>query len=63
MKIQEDLVWDRDTGDLIGCVNLGNAELNAATLKKTSEFTSRLLVFLVRTIFLFFALGGCWYFL
>ena len=63
MKIQEDLVWDRDTGDLIGCVNLGNAELNAATLKKTSEFASHLLVFLVRTIFLFFALGGCWYFL
>ena len=31
MKIQEDLVWDRYTGDLIGCGNLGNAELNAAT--------------------------------
>ena len=33
MKIQEDLVWDKHTGDFIGYVDLGNAELNAATLK------------------------------
>ena len=46
-------MWERHTGDLIGCRNLGNAELNAATFKRTTEFTSHLLVFLVRTIFLF----------
>lgn len=46
-------MWERYTGDLVGCRNLGNAELNAATLKKTGEFASHLLVFLVRTVFLF----------
>ena len=30
MKIQEDLVWDKHTGDLIGYVDLGNTELNYA---------------------------------
>ena len=32
MKIQEDLVWDKHTGDLIGYVDLGNTEQNYATL-------------------------------
>ena len=34
MKIQENLVWDKHTGDLIGFVDLGDAELNYATLQK-----------------------------
>ena len=50
MKIQEDLVWDKHTGDLIGYVDLGNTELNYAALKKTDEFASHVLVFLVRSI-------------
>ena len=25
MKIQEDLIWDKHTGDLIGYVNLGDS--------------------------------------
>ena len=33
MKIHEDLVWDKHTGDLIGYVDLGDTELNYATLK------------------------------
>lgn len=50
MKIQEDLVWDKHTGDLIGYVDLGNTELNYAALKKTDEVASHVLVFLVRSI-------------
>ena len=50
MKIQEDLVWDKHTGDLIGFVDLGDTELNYATLKNTEEFASHVLVFLVRSI-------------
>ena len=34
MKIQEDLVWDKHTGDLIGYVDFGSTELNYAALKK-----------------------------
>ena len=30
MKIQENLVWDKHTGDLIGYVDFGDAELNFA---------------------------------
>ena len=33
MKIQEDLVWDKHTGDLIGYMNLSDSQLNYATLK------------------------------
>ena len=50
MKIQEDLVWDKHTGDLIGYMDLGNTELNCATLKKSGEVTSHVLVFFVRSI-------------
>ena len=50
MKIQEDLVWDKHTGDLIGYVDLGNTELNYAALKNPDEFASHVLVFLVRSI-------------
>ena len=50
MKIQEDLVWDKHTGDLIGYVDLGNTELNYATLKKSDEVASHVLVFLVGSI-------------
>ena len=32
MKIQKNLVWDKHTGDLIGFVDLGDTELNYATL-------------------------------
>ena len=32
MKIQENLVWDKHTGDLIGYLDFGDAELNYATI-------------------------------
>ena len=32
MKIQNDLVYDKNTGDLIGYVNLGDADVNCAAL-------------------------------
>ena len=50
MKIQEDLVWDKHTGDLIGYVDLGDTELNYAKLKKSEEVATHMLVFLVRSI-------------
>ena len=50
MKIQESLVWDKHTGDLIAFVDLGDTELNYATLKKSEEFSSHILVFLVRSV-------------
>ena len=50
MKIQEDLVWDKHTGDLIGYVDLGDTQLNYATLKKSEEVATQMLVFLVRSI-------------
>ena len=50
MKIKEDLVWDKHTGDLIGFVNLGDPELNFATLKKSSELASHVVLFLLRSI-------------
>ena len=50
MKIQEKLVWDKHTGDLIGFVDLGDTELNYATLQKTDQIASHVLVFLVPSI-------------
>ena len=50
MKIQESLVWDKHTGDIIDFVDLGDTELNYATLKESEEFASHILVFLVRSV-------------
>ena len=50
MKIQENLVWDKHTGDLIGFVDLGDTELNYATLQKSDEIATHVLVFLLRSI-------------
>ena len=50
MKIQENLVWSKHTGDLIGFVDLGNVNLNYATLQETSAIASHVLVFLLRSV-------------
>lgn len=50
MKIQENLVWDKYTGQLIGFVDFGDTEFNLATLKKTNEVASHVLVYLVRGV-------------
>ena len=50
MKIQENLVWDKHTGDLIGYVDFGDAELNYATLQKSTNIATHVLVFLLRRV-------------
>ena len=50
MKVQENLVWGKHSGDLIGYVDLGDTDLNYATFQKPDEVASHILVFLVRSI-------------
>ena len=45
MKIQEGLVWDKHTGELLGFVDLGDLKLNYATVLAT-----HILVFLVKSV-------------
>ena len=40
MKIQDDLVWDKHTGELIGFVDLGDIKLNYATLQDVTELAT-----------------------
>ena len=47
MKVQESLVWDKLTGQLIGIVNLGDIYLSYAALQKVDKFPSHVLVFLI----------------
>ena len=49
MKIQEDLVWDKYSGELIGFVDLGDTH-NFATLDDVKEPATHVLVFLVKSI-------------
>ena len=50
MNIQEDLVWDKHTGELIGYVDLGDIKLNYATLQDVKELATHVLVFLVKSV-------------
>ena len=50
MKIQEDLIWDKYSGELIGFVDLGDRNTNYATLKNVKELATHVLVFLVKGI-------------
>ena len=50
MKIQENLVWSKHTGDLIGFVDLGDVNLNYATLQETNAIASHVLNFLIRSV-------------
>ena len=50
MKIQYGLVWDKHSGDLIGYVDLGDVEVNYATLENTEEIAPHVLLFLIRCI-------------
>ena len=49
IKIQENHVWDKHTGDIIGYVDFGDAELNYATLQKSTDIATHVLVFLLRS--------------
>ena len=50
MKVQEDLVWDKYSGELIGFVDLGDIQTNYATLKNVRELASYVLVFHVKSV-------------
>ena len=50
MKIQSDLVFDKNTGELIGFTNLGEPDINMGTLKNHDDLATHVLVFYVRAI-------------
>ena len=50
MKIQENLVWDKHTGELVGYVDLGDTEVNLAMFDKPDTVASHVLVIMVRSI-------------
>ena len=50
MKIQEDLVWDKHTGELIGFVDLGDIDTNYATLQDFKQLATHVLVFLLKSV-------------
>ena len=47
MKINSNLVFDKVTGELIGYVDLGDPEVNYATLDKIDEIATHALVFFI----------------
>ena len=49
MKIQGNLVWDKENGELIGYVDLGDIDVNYVTLPKVTTVASHVLVFLIRS--------------
>ena len=50
MKIQEYLVWEKNSGELIGSIDFGDEDLSFATFKDTSQIVTHVLVFLIRSI-------------
>ena len=48
MKIESNLVWDKQT-ELIWYFDLGGTELNYATLGKTDNIATHILAFLIRS--------------
>ena len=50
MKIQDDLVYDKNTGNLIGYVDLGDIDVNLATLQNMDKNASHVLVFLIKNV-------------
>ena len=50
MKVLEDLVGDKTTGELIGFVDLGDIDLDYATVQNAQQITTHILVFMVKSI-------------
>ena len=50
MKIQEKLVWDKHSGELIGFLDLGDININYATLENAQKLATHVLVFLVKSV-------------
>ena len=49
MKIRDDLVFNKHTGELTGFVGCGDVDLNLVTIKKVDKLTSDILVFTVKS--------------
>ena len=50
MKVQEDLVCNKHTGELIGFVDLGSEEMNESLLKDNQKLATHIMVFMVKSI-------------
>ena len=50
MKVQSGLVWDKHSGELIGYVDLGDPDINYATLHAEDHIATHALVFMVQGI-------------
>ncbi len=50
MKVQSGLVFDKSTGELIGYVDLGDPDINYATLEKQDQIATHALVLMVKGI-------------
>ena len=50
MKVQEDLVWDKNTGKLIGFIDLGDANINESTITDSHKLASHVMVFIVKSV-------------
>ena len=50
IKVEENLVFDKSTGDLVGFVDLGDVELNFSTFENTQTLASYVMIFLVRAL-------------
>ena len=50
MKIQEDLVWNKHTGELIGFVDFGDDQINEALIEDREKLATHIMVFLVKSI-------------
>nr|XP_047126212.1 uncharacterized protein LOC124807816 [Hydra vulgaris]XP_047126213.1 uncharacterized protein LOC124807816 [Hydra vulgaris]XP_047126214.1 uncharacterized protein LOC124807816 [Hydra vulgaris]XP_047126215.1 uncharacterized protein LOC124807816 [Hydra vulgaris]XP_047126216.1 uncharacterized protein LOC124807816 [Hydra vulgaris]XP_047126217.1 uncharacterized protein LOC124807816 [Hydra vulgaris]XP_047126218.1 uncharacterized protein LOC124807816 [Hydra vulgaris]XP_047126219.1 uncharacterized p len=50
IKIQENLLWDKHTGEIIGFVDLGDINLYYATLQKIDAVATHVLVFMICSI-------------
>ena len=48
IKVQENLVFDKYTGDLVGFVDLGDTDLNFSTFADQSKLASYVMVFYIR---------------
>lgn len=50
MKIQEDLVWNKFTGELIGFVDLGNEQINESLIDDREKLATHIMVFLAKSV-------------
>ena len=50
VKIQENLVFDKYTGNLVGFVDLGDRDLNTTSFNNTDKLASHVMLFYVRSL-------------